>query len=141
MDSEVNDKFIRLWLLGTFSDGSISDGCLKHSTHVVVSSFEVVELGNFIITDQVSHGNAVDLDAVRDRVEQVLSSFLVSLLYLSGEGVKIVEVLLPECFEVFFDSITELLSSSLVRTIHVLDLSRTHEVEGDFDGGVDCRGS
>ena len=140
MDSEVNDKFIRLWLLGTFSS-CFSDGFLKHSTHVVVSSFEVVELGNFIITDQVSHGNAVDLDAVRDRVEQVLSSFLVSLLYLSGEGVKIVEVLLPECFEVFFDSITELLSSSLVRTIHVLDLSRTHEVEGDFDGGVDCRGS
>ena len=137
MDSEVNDKFIRLWLLGTISDGSICDGFLKHSTHVVVSFLEFVETGNSVITDQVSHGNAVDLDAVRDRVEQVLSSFLVSLLDLSGEGVKIVRVLLPECFEVFIDSLTELLSSSLVITFHILNLSLTHEVEGDFDGGVD----
>ena len=102
-----------------------------------------MESGNVLITDHISDGYAVDLDSVSDRVEQVLSLLLLSVLHISREvvehGLVRVEDPLEVCCELPEDDFA-VRPNILLR---LLDLSEIGEVDGDFDWGLllhDLRG-
>lgn len=128
MDGKVNDDFVRLLVV---------DGSLKHPSDVVVSLFEAVEGGNVLWADHLTDGYAVDQDSVNDRVEQELSFFLISLLYIFRELVERCLVIFEDPYEVATERSKDRCALSHVFLIMLLDFSHIFEVDGDVDILVD----
>ena len=104
---------------------------MKHSVDVVVMLFEAVDSGNVVGADHLSDSHAVDLDAVSQGVEQVLSAGLVGLLSVSRELVQSLLVLADDPTESFSNAAEKILSLSLNRLLLFSDLSAFVEVDGD----------